>query len=161
MRGAAVDAERQAKVDRIRRFPAELEALVSGLSSEDLHTHYLENEWTVAQNVHHLADSHMNSFIRIKLMLTEDNPTIKPYKQDSWALTPEAHGIPVESSLLLLKGLHERWALLFEQVDESAWSRTVTHPENGTMTLDNFLNTYSRHCDAHIDQIQRTLAAKG
>lgn len=152
---------RQEKIDQIRNLPAQLEALVKDLSEADLHTHYLENEWTVAQNVHHLADSHMNSFIRIKFLLTADSPTVYGYNQDAWALTPDAHGLPVESSLTLLKGLHERWVVLFEQVDESAWSRTVIHSENGPMNLDNFLNTYAKHGEAHLDQIKRTLAAKG
>ena len=153
--------ERHHKIERLRAFPAELEALVSGLSEADLHTPYLPDEWTVAQNVHHLADSHMNSFIRTKLLLTEDHPTIKPYNQDQWATTADAHGIPVESSLTLLAGLHARWVLLFENASETDWPRTVIHPELGEISLDDILNVYTRHCDAHIDQIQRTLAAKG
>ncbi len=152
---------RQEKIDRIRNLPAQLEALVKDLSEADLHTYYLENEWTVAQNVHHLADSHMNAFIRIKFLLTEDAPKVSGYNQDAWALTPDAHDLPVESSLALLKGLHARWVVLLENVDDSAWARTVIHSQNGPQTLDNFLNTYSNHGEAHLDQITRTLAAKG
>lgn len=152
---------RQEKIEKIRILPAQIEALVKDLSDADLYTAYLANEWTVAQNVHHLADSHMNSFIRIKLLLTDDRPTIKTYDQDAWAQTPDAHDLPVESSLTLLKGLHARWVRLFESAVESDWGRTVIHPELGEVSLDRFLDIYSEHGEAHIDQIQRTLAAKG
>lgn len=154
-------AERQQKIDTIRRFPAELEALVSHLSEADLYTPYLDGEWTVAQNVHHVADSHMNSVIRLKLALTEDQPTIKAYHQDDWAELPDAKNAPIESSLLLIKGLHARWCILWDSLDEAAWARTWHHPEAGKiLTVEDLLNTYDNHCKAHIDQIQRTLAAK-
>ena len=155
-------AERQAMIDTIRRFPAEFEALVTGLSDGDLNTHFLAHEWTVAQNVHHVADSHMNSFIRLKLALTEDQPTIRPYDQEKWADLPDSHDLPVESSLMLLKGLHERWCVLWESLDEAGWARTWRHPElePGVRSVEDLLQIYDNHCKAHLDQVRRTLAAK-
>lgn len=153
-------AERQQKIEAIRRFPDELAALVTGLSEADLHTAYLDGEWTVAQNVHHVADSHMNAFIRVKLALTEHVPTIKTYHQELWAETADSHDLPVESSLAILRGLHERWCVLWESLSDDQWLRPVNHPEAGTVTVEGFLNTYANHGAAHIDQIQRTLAAR-
>jgi hypothetical protein len=147
-------------IDAMRRLPAELTALVSGLDDADLYTAYMPGEWTVAQNVHHLADAHMNAFIRVKLGLTEDHPTIKPYNQDRWAETPEADQLPIASSLAIIEGLHARWCVLWESLDDTQWARTVNHPERGAMTVESFLRTYANHGAAHLDQITRTLAAK-
>ncbi len=152
-------AERTTMIGVIQRFPAELAALVQDLSDVDLHTHYLDDEWTVAQNVHHVADSHMNSFVRLKLALTEANPIIKPYDQDAWAVTAD-YDLPVAVSLALLRGLHERWCVLWESLSDAQWARTLRHPELGAITVEDHLEVYRDHCHAHIDQIQRTLAAK-
>ena len=95
--------ERQQDIDKIRRLPGQIEALVSGLSAAQLTTHFLASEWTVAQNVHHLADSHMNSYIRCKLILTEEKPPLKPYDQDAWANLPDAQSADLSASLLLLR----------------------------------------------------------
>ena len=152
--------ERQARIETIRQFPARLKALVSDLSAEDLHTPYLDGEWSVAQNVHHVADSHMNAFIRVKLGLTERQPTIKVYEQDDWAVTADVAQVPISASLTILKGLHERWCALWESLSEDDLARLVDHPEAGIITIEHFLGSYSDHCDGHIDQIQRTLAAK-
>lgn len=152
--------ERRQMIETMRRFPAELEALVESLSDEDLHTPYMAGEWTVAQNVHHVADSHMNAFIRVKLALTEDYPTIKPYNQNLWAETADAYELPLGSSLMLIKALHTRWCALWDSLNEDQWTRKVVHPESGDVTVEGFLRTYSNHGAAHIDQIQRTLAAK-
>jgi hypothetical protein len=153
-------SERQAMIETIRALPDNLEALVQGLSDDDLTTPFLEAEWTVAQNVHHLADSHMNSFIRLKLALTEDKPTIRPYDQDAWARLPEAKQADLSTSLALLRGLHTRWCILFESLDETQWARRWVHPESGERSVEDLLRTYHNHCHAHIDQITRTLAAK-
>ncbi len=152
--------ERRVLIDKIKRLPAQLELLVGGLSYAQLHTHYLPEEWTVAQNVHHLADSHMNSFIRIKLILTEDNPTLRPYDQDAWAVTADYVHTPIVESLTLLRGLHSRWAILFEKLTPEQWSRTGFHPDNGVVTLDGLLQSYAAHGEGHLDQINRTLAAQ-
>ena len=153
-------SERMEMVDRLRALPDKLEAVVRGLTVAQLSTHYLPNEWTVAQNVHHLADSHMNSFIRIKLMLTEDHPTLKPYDQDDWAKLVDAYNPDITTSLQLLRGLHARWVALFTSLSEEAWLRTGVHPENGVVSLEDQLRIYSRHGENHIAQIQKTLAAQ-
>ena len=152
--------ERQTRIEKIRNLPAQLEAVVQNLSDTDLHTHFIDGEWTVAQNVHHLADSHMNSFVRLKLILTEDKPTLKPYDQDKWADLPDSCDLPVASSLALLKGLHERWCILLDSLQEGDWKRSGLHPEIGDVTPDDLLRIYAAHGEGHIDQIKKTLAAK-
>ena len=151
--------ERRQRLDKIRNLPVQLRELVSGLSEHELNTHFLENEWTVAQNVHHLADSHLNSFIRLKLILTEPNPPLKGYDQDAWAELPDMQ-LPIEDSLLLLTGLHRRWVKLFESIKDDQWAWGGTHSESGLNTIEDLLRIYSDHCDAHLDQIKRTLAAQ-
>lgn len=151
--------ERQRRIDIIRQFPARLAEVVRGLSDEQLNTAYIPGEWSVRQIVHHVPDSHMNSFIRLKLMLTEDSPTLKPYDQERWALLPDVDGTPIRASLLILEGLHERWCNLFESLTEDQWARKGHHPEVGEITVEDLLVTYSDHCDAHYEQITRTLAA--
>ncbi len=104
------EKERAQRIEIIRAYPERLRALVADLTEEQLTTPYLDGEWTVAQNVHHLPDSHMNSVIRLKLILTEDRPPLKGYDQDAWALLADVAATPIEASLTLLTGLHERWA---------------------------------------------------
>ncbi|MEZ4862176.1 MAG: DinB family protein [Caldilineaceae bacterium] len=153
-------AERHLLIDKIRCLPVQIELLVSGLDTAQLTTHFLAQEWSVAQNVHHLADSHMNSYIRCKLILTEEHPTLKPYDQDAWAALPDAQNPAVTGSLALLKELHRRWVTFWETLPDDAWQRTGFHPENGTVTLDDQLRSYAAHGEAHINQIARTLAAQ-
>src|SRR6266511_796968 len=154
------DMQRREMIEKIRSLPAQLRERVSGLTDEQLTTHYLAGEWTVAQNVHHLADSHMNSFVRLKLILTEDRPTLKPYDQDRWAAMVDANNPAIESSLGLLEGLHTRWAALLESLREDEWRRAGLHPEIGEVTADDRLRVYAAHGEGHIDQISRTLAAQ-
>ena len=151
--------ERQANIEKIGKLPGQIEALVHGLSPQQLTTHYLPNEWTVAQNVHHLFDSHVNSYIRCKLIATEDNPPLKPYDQDQWANMPDASNADISISLVLLRGLHVRWVQFWSSLQDSDFARVGMHPENGSMSLDRILKGYVAHGEAHIDQIQRTLAA--
>ncbi len=151
--------ERSERINRIRQFPAELEARVKDLSEIELTTRFVAGEWTVAQNVHHLVDSHMNAYIRTRLFLTEDNPTIKPYDQDLWAELPDACTLPIQPSINILHGLHYRWVKLLESLSESDWNRGGIHPEIGAITLEDILRIYSDHGIGHIDQINRTLAA--
>jgi hypothetical protein len=154
------ETQRREMIEQIRVLPARLRERVSGLTDAQLTTHFLPDEWTVAQNVHHLADSHMNSFIRIRLILTEDRPTLKPYDQDLWATLADSGTTALEESLSLLDGLHARWVRLFESLDESAWQRAGLHPENGEVTLEDILRIYAAHGQGHIDQISRALAAE-
>src|SRR5690349_12874839 len=141
---------RRELIDKIRVLPEQLAARVRDLSAEQLTTHFLAHEWTVAQNVHHLGDSHMNSFIRLKLILTEDHPTLRPYNQDDWAATAEANSPDIEISLRLLAGLHARWVTLFESLSEAQWARTGFHPENGDMSVEDILGVYAAHGEGHI-----------
>jgi len=152
--------ERYALIEKIRILPAQIEQLVADLTPEQLTTHFLPSEWSVAQNVHHLADSHMNSYLRCKLIATEDHPTLKPYNQERWAELPDAQEADVSPSLALLKSLHTRWTTFWENLPDDAWTRTGFHPETGTVTLADQLRLYAAHGEAHIDQIKRTLAAQ-
>lgn len=152
--------ERQALINTIRDLPARLAELVAPLTPEQLTTAYLPGEWTVAQNVHHLADSHMNSYIRCKLIASEDNPPLKPYDQDRWARFPDATPADISVSLALLTSLHARWVTFWETLPEAAWARAGVHPENGTVTLDDQLRLYAAHGEGHLEQIARTLAGQ-
>ena len=154
-------AARREQIAKLRRLPKQLAALVAPLTRPQLTTQFLAGEWSVAQNVHHLADSHMNSFVRLKLILTEENPTIRPYDQEAWAQTPEANSPDLQPSLALLAALHQRWADLLVSLDEADWQRTGMRPESGVITPISLAEYYAAHGEGHIDQIQRTLAAEG
>jgi hypothetical protein len=146
-------SDRSTKIAKIRELPANLEKAVAGLSDQQLDTPYREGGWTLRQVVHHLADSHMNAFVRMKLILTEDNPTIKPYNQDAWATQADYLNVPLAASLGILRGLHERWARVMESVPEQAWQRTANHPERGPVTLEGMLTTYANHGEKHVEHI--------
>jgi len=152
--------QRQEHIHQIRMLPQQLEALVRDLSAEQLTTAYLPGEWTVAQNVHHLADSHMNSYIRCKLIATEEQPLLKPYDQDQWATFGDATSADIAGSLALLRHLHARWTIFWEQLREPAWQRTGHHPEDGIVSLEMQVQLYAAHGAVHLDQITRTLAAQ-
>jgi hypothetical protein len=147
-------AERQERIARIAALPDALAAIVAALSDAELDARTDANPWTVRQVTHHIADSHLNAFIRLKLMLTEDHPTIKPYDQEAWAQLADA-ALPVGTTLALLRGLHARWVRLFESLGPDDWARTAYHPENGEVTVEWLLDTYARHGQDHLDQIQR------
>jgi hypothetical protein len=152
--------ERQELIEKIRHFPAELEALVTGLTAEQLTAPALDGEWTIAQNIHHLPDSHMNSYIRCKMMATEARPTLKPYDEKLWAQFADANGPDLAVSLDLLKALHARWVVFWQNLPDEAWARPGYHPENDEIvTLGDMLRDYVAHGEAHLDQIRRTLAA--
>ena len=153
-------AERQAMMAQIRDLPANIEATVQGLNNEQLDAPGGEGEWTIRQVVHHLADSHMNSFIRLKLILTEENPTLKPYDQEAWANLPDTASLPLEATFSILRGLHKRWVALFESLTEAQWQRTGFHPEIGDVTPGDLLKIYARHGEEHIEQITRLLTAQ-
>ena len=133
--------ERQQDIDKIRRLPGQIEALVSGLSAAQLTTHFLASEWTVAQNVHHLADSHMNSYIRCKLILTEEKPPLKPYDQDAWANLPDAQSADLSASLLLLAQRQDSAA---DRVCEQSVSK-LTHNTTTRVQLLNDRRTATHH----------------
>ncbi len=147
------EAERQESIEAIAAAPARLRAAVLGLSDEQLDTPYRPDGWTVRQVVHHVPDSHMNAYIRWKLALTEDNPTIKVYRQDLWAGLADSLETPVEVSLSLLEGLHDRWVRLLRSLAPEDFTRPLTHPENGPMTLDGLLVLYAWHGRHHVAHI--------
>jgi hypothetical protein len=152
-------AARHERIARIAALPESLAAAVSGLSEAQLDARSPEDIWNVRQVAHHLADSHMNAFIRTKLIVTEDRPTLKPYDQDAWALLPDTEAMPIEASLGILRGLHARWVKLFESLADGDWGRTGLHPENGEVTVDSILRGYADHGEEHLEQIARILAA--
>jgi hypothetical protein len=139
-------------IDEIAACPGALRNAVRGLVDAQLDTPYRDGGWTVRQVVHHLPDSHMNAFIRIKLGLTEDHPTIRPYEQQLWAELADARG-PIGPSLSLLDSLHERWVLLLRALDAQDFERTIFHPENGDMSLGMVALHYAWHCKHHAAHI--------
>ena len=153
--------ERTIKIEKIRLLPSLVEQAVSGLNDEQLDTCYRDGGWTVRQVVHHLADSHMNAFVRMKLILTEECPQLKGYDQDAWAMLPDTMALPVGSSLGILSGLHERWAMLLGSVSETGWNRVGRHTERGDVTLESLLNTYAHHGEKHVGQIMNLRTVKG
>ena len=140
-------------LDDIEQTPARLRASLRSLTDQQLDTPYREGGWTVRQVVHHVPDSHMNSYIRFKLALTEDDPIIKPYMEDRWAELPEARQAPVELSLALLDSLHRRWMLLLRNLTGADWQRTFRHPKLGPMTLEKNLALYAWHGRHHVAHI--------
>lgn len=146
--------EREALIAQIRDFPQQLEQKIATLSDAQLDQQCGEGEWTVRQVVHHLADAHFNGYIRMKLILTEHKPILKPYDQEAWALLGDM-GLSIQPSLSILRGLHERWSRLLEGLPESSWERRGVHLENGLVSLDDLLAVYVQHCKNHLDQISR------
>ena len=152
---ALAEEERAALAERIASQPARLRAAVEGLSDEQLDTPYRPGGWTVRQLVHHLPDSHMNAYVRLKLALTEDEPTIKPYEEDLWARLPDTARTPPETSLRLLEALHERWATLLRSLGPEQFARGLLHPVSGRMTVDSLAALYAWHGDHHVAHVTR------
>ncbi|MGD0735081.1 MAG: YfiT family bacillithiol transferase [Terracidiphilus sp.] len=149
---ASIASIRSAHIETLRELPAKLRAAVSGLNDAQLDTPYRDGGWTVRQVVHHVFDSHANCYVRFKLALTEDWPTIKPYDEGAWARLADS-GMPVDVSLTLVDGLHQRWVVLLEAMTEEDFHKGFNHPENGRMNLAKTLALYdwhSRHHTAHI-----------
>jgi uncharacterized damage-inducible protein DinB len=147
---------RSAQIETLRLLPERLRAAVAGLNDAQLDTPYREDGWTVRQVVHHLADSHANSYVRFKLALTEVCPTIKPYDEAAWARLPDSR-MPVEISLVFLAGVHGRLVALLESMPEEGFQRSFQHPERGRMTLGVNLAMYDwhgRHHTAHITNLR-------
>jgi uncharacterized damage-inducible protein DinB len=145
--------ERREGIENIAQTPARLKTAIAGLSPEQLDTPYRPGGWTVRQVIHHLPDSHMNSYVRFKLALTEDEPTIKPYDEALWAKLNDSLETPIEVSLALLEALHKRWVTLLRGMAPEDFARRLKHPERGTMTLDDVLTTYSWHGQHHVAHI--------
>jgi uncharacterized damage-inducible protein DinB len=145
--------KRAASIRDIAELPDRLRAAVAGLSAQQLGASYREGGWTIRQVVHHLADSHMNAFIRFKLALTESAPPVKAYDQTAWAATADALAADPQLSVAVVEGLHGRWAALLASMSVSDFGRTFKHPERGPMSLDNTLQMYAWHSRHHVAHI--------
>lgn len=154
------DAARREMIQQIADVPARLKAAIAGLSDAQLDTPYRDGGWTLRQVIHHMADSHMNAFIRFKFGLTTNNPTVFAYDENIWAQTPD-YMAPVDVSAKLIASLHERWVSMMRGMKPEEWKRTLTHSENGPMTLDEVLNLYAWHSRHHVAHITETRKRHG
>ena len=144
----------------IADLPANIRTVVTGLSAIQLDTPYRPGGWTVRQVVHHLADSHMNAFVRLKLALTEDNPTVKPYDEKAFAELPDQR-LPVDVSLTILDGLHARWTAVLSALTAKHFARPLYHPEVGAIGIDYLVQTYGWHSRHHVAHIARLREREG
>lgn len=139
----------------IAAFPAKLSVFISSLHNGQLDTPYRPEGWTVRQVVHHVADSHMNAYIRFKLALTEDGPTIKGYDQTQWAKLPDSRLDPA-ISLDILTGVHKRWVIIMENMTDAEWEKKYVHPEHTELqVLKKVATMYAWHCEHHFSHIKR------
>ena len=145
--------QRNTAIDTIARTPAKMRDAVTELSAEQLDTPYRPGGWTVRQVVHHVPDSHLNAFIRTKLALTENEPTIKPYDEKAWAKLADVPNTPIETSLVLLEAVHERWNHILRSLTDADYARTFRHPEHGVRTLDWMVALYAWHGPHHLAHI--------
>ena len=152
-RGQNSADDRRRLIDAIDQTPANLRAAVEDLSDQQLDTPYRPGGWTVRQVTHHVPDSHMNAYIRFRLALTEEEPTIKPYDESRWAELADARTAPVETSLALLESLHLRWAMLLRSLSEADFARQFRHPELGIVSLDKNLALYAWHGRHHVAHV--------
>ncbi len=142
-------------IDEIATLPEQLCKTVDGLSEQRLATPYREGGWTVRQVLHHVPDSHLQAYVRFKLALTEEAPTIKPYREDRWAMLPDSEATPVDVSLTILEALHKRWVFLLKSMSMSDFKRTFYHPEHQKeFALDGILGMYAWHGKHHLAHIQ-------
>ncbi|MGA8215939.1 MAG: putative metal-dependent hydrolase [Candidatus Sulfotelmatobacter sp.] len=151
--GSLTEDQKQRFLDDIAQAPANLRAAVKGLSEQQLDTPYRPDGWTVRQVTHHVPDSHLNAYVRFKLALTEEEPTIKPYAEDRWAQLADTQATPVEVSLALLDSLHDRWVRLLRSLKPEDWKRSFRHPELGLVSLEKNLALYAWHGRHHVAHI--------
>jgi uncharacterized damage-inducible protein DinB len=153
-------AKRSAWLTAIESLPGNMKDAVAGLSDAQLDTPYRDGGWTLRQVVHHVADSHMNAYVRLKLALTEESPAIKPYDEKLWAELPDSR-LSVEVSIALLEMLHARWSVLLRSLKNDTWARTWRHPEHGERTLDYLLQLYAWHSRHHVGHVRSLRERKG
>ena len=148
--------ERAGLITAIAELPAQFRSAVHGLSEAQFDTPYRPGGWTVRQVVHHVPDSHLNAYVRFKLALTEERPTIKPYEEARWAELPDTAGTQIGVSLVLLEALHRRWVVLLKSMTEEQWGRTYIHPDyQSALRLDAVLAMYAWHGKHHTAHITR------
>lgn len=150
--------ERVALIEAIERTPARIRGLVSGLSEAALETPYRDGGWTIRQVVHHVPDSHMNAYIRMKLAVTEDRPAIRTYEEALWAELPDGRTAPIAMSLDLLDALHRRWVTCLRALTETQLRRAFVHPQWGDVTVDEAIVMYEWHCRHHTAHIEKAIA---
>jgi uncharacterized damage-inducible protein DinB len=152
--------QRAAAVEAIATLPAALRAATRGMTKEQLETPYRPGGWTVRQVVHHVADSHINAYTRLRLALTEETPTVRPYQEADWAKLSDAAAGDIETSLTLLDALHGRWVALMRSLPVEAFQRRYRHPESGVHPVDNILAMYAwhgLHHTAHITEMRKRM----
>lgn len=145
--------QRARYITSIEQLPSSLAEAVRNLSDDQLDTQTGEGKWTSRQIAHHIADANINAYSRMKLIVTEEKPILKPYNQDQWAILADSKSSPIESTIALIKGLHERWVMFLRSIPETSWTRTGIHLENGKVTLEDVLRIYSKHGERHLQQI--------
>jgi hypothetical protein len=158
--GPLTEEQRQKLIADIEQTPAALRAALKGLSPQQIETPYRDGGWNVRQVAHHVPDSHINAYVRFKLALTEDTPTIKTYKEDRWSNLADVESTPLEVSLSLLDSLHNRWVRLLRSLKSEDWKRTFNHPEMGVVPLEKTLGIYAwhgRHHVAHITELRKRM----
>lgn len=149
-------------IETIASFPEKVKEAIDGKEEEVLQWCYRPEGWTIHQVIHHCADSHMNAFVRFKLAMTEDSPTIKPYMEGLWAEMSDYSDMSHETSLQILTGLHARWAKLLEGMTPEDWERVLIHPEHGgEIKVGWMIGLYDWHCDHHLAHIHQAIQAKG
>lgn len=151
--GDVTPDRRLAFIDAIAGTPARLRAAVEGLDEDQLDTPYRPGGWTVRQLVHHVPDSHLNAYTRLKLALTESEPTIRPYDEAAWATLPDSSAVPIDVSLSLLDALHRRWVALLRALRDDDFARVYVHPESGRHTLDHLVALYAWHGPHHVRHV--------
>jgi hypothetical protein len=147
-------ASRSDAIEAIAALPERMRAAVNGLSESQLDTPYRPGGWTVRQVVHHVPDSHLNAYIRLKLAITENNPTIKPYDQEAFAQLPDQR-LPIDVSLSMLDSLHARWTTVLRALAPDQFARPLVHPEIGQITVDYLVHHYAWHSRHHVAHITR------
>ena len=158
---ALTPEQRRTAIDAIAAAPGHMRAAVRGLNDEQLDAPYRPGGWTVRQVVHHVPDSHLNAYVRMKLGLTEDRPSVKAYDENAWAALEDSRTTPIEVSLSLLEAVHERWVRVMRAMAPSDFARTITHSENGPMTLDRVVALYHWHSLHHVAHITGLRARHG
>lgn len=158
--GPNSETERAAFIEAIAAVPQKLRAAVANLNEKQIETPYRPGGWTVRQTVHHVADSHMNAYIRFKLAMTENEPFVKAYDEKAWAELPDSK-LPVEVSLKLIDSLHERWVVVLRSMTPPDFNRKLSHPELGIVELDRYLALYAWHGRHHVAHITNLREREG
>ncbi len=153
-KGPLTPSERAALIEILERAPAGMRSLVDGLGDAQLDTPYRPGGWTIRQVIHHVPDSHMNAYVRMKLAVTEEAPAVRTYAEGLWAELPEARSGPIAMSLDLVDALHRRWTAFLRALPDAAFARPYNHPQLGPVTIDEALRMYAWHCRHHTAHIK-------